>query len=97
MATLAAALPVAGNRNWPARDFWPVSILTVLLGVGVTVFLEWLDVAVRGVWACSDLVPVPPVFGFKVGFSPPLQWAIVPPLALWRTRRHGATGGEMVA
>lgn len=90
MATLAVAWIVAGNRDWPARGFWPAAVPTVLLGIGATVFLEWLNVEVREAWAYSGLMPVLPVFGFEVGLSPLLQWVAVPSLALWRARRHGA-------
>lgn len=89
MATLAVAWVVAGDRDWPTRGFWPVAVLAVPLGVGATVFLEWLNVVVREAWAYSDLMPVLPFFGFEVGLSPLLQWVVVPSLALWRARRHG--------
>lgn len=88
LATLAVAWLAMGNREWPARSFWPVAILAVLLGAGATVFLEWLNVVVWKSWAYSDLMPVLPVFGFKVGLSPLLQWIIVPSLALWRVHRN---------
>lgn len=84
LSMLAIALLVTGKRNWPARHFWVVTALTVLLGVGFTAFLEWLNVAVRKSWAYSGLMPVVPVFGFEVGLSPLLQWVIIPSLALWR-------------
>jgi hypothetical protein len=84
LGMLAAALLVIGHRDWPARHFWVVAALTVLLGVGFTVFLEWLNVVVWKSWAYSDLMPVLPILGFKVGLSPLLQWILVPSLALWR-------------
>lgn len=84
LSMLATALLVTGSRDWPARHFWGVAALTVLLGVGFTVFLEWLNVAVWKSWAYSSLMPVLPIFGFKVGLSPLLQWILVPSLALWR-------------
>ncbi len=86
---LAVALLVAGNRDWPVRNFWPVTILTVLLGTGFTIILEWLNVVVWKSWAYSSLMPVLPVLGFGVGLSPLLQWIVVPLLALWRAGRHG--------
>ena len=91
LGTLAIVMVVAGSRDWPARNFWLVAIFTVLLGVGATVFLEWLNVAVRKSWAYSSLMPVlPPVFGFGVGLSPVLQWVVVPALALTAARWAGS-------
>ncbi len=88
LSMLATALLVTGNRDWPVRHFWVVAALTVLLGVGSTVLLEWLNVAVWKSWAYSGLMPVLPVFGFKVGLSPLLQWILVPLLALWRVGQY---------
>lgn len=88
LGPLATALLVTGNRDWPARHFWVVTVLTVLLGVALTVFLEWLNVAVWKSWTYSSLMPVLPVFGFEVGLSPLLQWILVPSLALWRVGQH---------
>lgn len=84
LGMLATALLVTGNRDWPVRHFWVVAAPTVLLGVGLTIFLEWLNVAVWKSWAYSDLMPVLPIFGFQIGLSPLLQWILVPSLALWR-------------
>ncbi len=86
--TLAVALLVAGNRDWPVRNFWLVTVLTVLLGVGSTMLLEWLNVVIWKSWAYSSLMPVVPVLGFSVGLSPLLQWIVVPLLALWHVGRH---------
>lgn len=87
---LAVALLVAGNRDWPVRNFWLVAILTILLGASSTIVLEWLNVVVWKSWAYSSFMPVLPVLGFSVGLSPLLQWIVVPLIALWRAGRHGA-------
>jgi hypothetical protein len=84
----AVALLIAGNRDLPVHDFWRVAILTVLLGIGATMLLEWLNVVIWRSWAYSSLMPVLPIFGFDVGLSPLLQWIVVPLLALWRAGRH---------
>ncbi len=89
--TFVVALLVAGNRDWPVRNFWLVAVLTVLLGVGSTMLIEWLNVVIWKSWAYSNLMPVLPVLGFDVGLSPLLQWIVVPLLALWHVGRHGFT------
>lgn len=89
LSTLAVALLVVGRWDWPVRAFWLVAVLAVLLGVGSTVFLEWLNVVVRKSWTYSALMPVLPILGFDVGLSPLLQWIVVPSVALWRARQSG--------
>ncbi len=89
LGTFAAALLVAGDRDWPVRNFWSVTALTVLFGVGSTLFLEWLNVVIWKSWAYSSLMPVLPVFGFDAGLSPLLQWIIVPAVAIWCAGRRG--------
>ena len=87
IASLAIALISSGDRNWPARRFWPVAAVTLALGIAYTFFSEWFNIVVRKTWAYSELMPVIDVFGFDVGVSPLLQWIVIPALALWRSRR----------
>ena len=89
LSSLTIALVVAGDRAWPARGFWPVAALAVLLGLGYTAFSEWLNIVIRRAWQYSDLMPVVTVFGFEVGLSPLLQWVVVPSVAFWFARRRG--------
>ena len=64
----------------------------LLIGVGYTIYSEWLNTGSRASWACSGLMPVVP--GLGTGLSPILQWLVVPTAALrvatgawpWRSR-----------
>jgi hypothetical protein len=87
VSTLTLALVVAGNNDWPQRRFWPVAILTIVLGVGYTIFSEWLNVVVRASWAYSDWMPVITLFGLRIGLSPLLQWIVVPAAAFSMAKR----------
>ena len=78
-----------GNPAWPIRSFGRVVLATVLLGVGYTIFSEWLNIVVRKSWAYSSLMPVVSLFGLNIGVSPLLQWMAVPALALYAARRAG--------
>jgi len=78
--SLVTAIVLLANRNWPARRFRLVGILTMFFGLGYTVFSEWNNLVVRKSWAYSDLMPTMPPFG--TGLTPLLQWLIVPTLAL---------------
>lgn len=93
---LLAALLIVGVPDWPARSLGRVWAVLLLLGIGYTVYSEWLNVVVRGSWAYAPLMPRLPVLG--TGVSPLLQWVVVPTLALavaagappWRAQ--GASG-----
>lgn len=52
--------------------------LFLAMGIGYTVFSEWLNVEVRGTWAYTEQMPVLPPLG--TGLAPLLQWLIVPTL-----------------
>jgi len=77
---LVAALMIAGKKVWPTHQFWRVGVLTLVFGLGYTVFSEWLNVYVRGSWAYTKDMPTLPPFG--TGLTPVLQWLIIPILTL---------------
>ena len=96
LTAVMLALFVIGSSNWPAQGRRPVLVLTIIFGVGYTIFSEWLNIEVRGAWAYSDLMPVIPVI--SAGLSPILQWIVIPVaaynLALWKRapiKKSGAT------
>jgi hypothetical protein len=65
-------------------------LAAVLLGLGYTVFSEWLNVRIRQSWSYTEAMPV--LLPFGTGLAPFLQWLVVPGLALaiavsWGRRR----------
>lgn len=76
-STLVAALLVFG-RGWPTDRiaYRNVMITAIVLGVGYTIFSEWLNVNVRGAWAYGPWMPRIPPLG--TGLTPLLQWIVVP-------------------
>ena len=62
-----------------------IIVLTVLIGLGYTIFSEWLNTEIRETWAYSDLMPVIPII--DAGLSPILQWIVIPMLSFWWTSR----------
>lgn len=80
IATLTIALVVVGNKRWPDEVSTHVLLVTLALGVGYTIFSEWLNVIVRQSWAYSALMPIVPPL--NVGLSPLLQWVVVPVFSL---------------
>ncbi|HBS19000.1 MAG TPA: hypothetical protein DD835_14460 [Halomonas sp.] len=66
----------------------------VLVGVGITVAMEWHATLFSQRWEYAQLMPRVPWLG--TGLSPLLQWLILPPLMLWMARRH-RLGSEVVS
>lgn len=85
LAALIIALISAGTKGWPGERYNSVLGLTLALGVGYTIFSEWLNIVVRASWAYSPLMPVVPVIG--TGLSPLMQWIVIPAIALTGARR----------
>ena len=95
LSTLMGALAIWAPADWPARGRIAVLLTTVFLGLGYTIFSEWLNIEVRQAWAYRAWMPVIPII--NTGLSPVLQWVIIPVAAsVWAWRRpadaHGAQG-----
>lgn len=76
-----------------ALDTWPwrhIAVLAALLGAAYTVFSEWANTAILGSWAYAPSMPRIDLGGIEMGLSPLLQWLVLPPLAVYLTRRHAA-------
>jgi len=62
-----------------------VALSAIALGLGYTVFSEWLNVTLRQSWAYREIMPRLPLFG--TGITSLLQWLVIPALAYflaWR-------------
>ncbi len=81
---LALAIVITG-RGWPSRRYGHTAGVSVLLGVGYTIFSEWLNEHVRESWTYAAAMPRVPPFG--TGLSPLLQLIAVPTNAFWWPRR----------
>lgn len=87
LVSLVAALLLIGTRDWPARDFERVALVTIVFGIAYTGFSEWLNVSVRRSWAYSDWMPIIPLGSVRIGLSPLIQWVVVPMAAFAAVRR----------
>ena len=93
LLAIVSAIVLIGKFRWPLERRFPVLVFTVLLGFAYTWFSEWFNIEVRGSWAYGDMMPIVPVI--NMGFSPFLQWTILPIIAfLWTLRGQGAAGGQ---
>jgi hypothetical protein len=82
MSALLAALFLFGSGRWPGAGYRRVGVATILIGLGYTIFSEWLNIEVREAWAYRDLMPIIPVI--DAGLSPIAQWIVLPVLAFWQ-------------
>jgi hypothetical protein len=78
-AALIVAIVAARRLRWPIFG-GRMALAAVLLGLGYTVFSEWLNARIRQSWSYTEAMPVIPPLG--TGLSPLLQWLIVPGIAL---------------
>lgn len=78
--SLLVALALIGEAHWPRSGTRPVWLLLLGLGVGYTIYSEWLNVSVRQSWSYRPLMPTLPVIG--TGLAPLAQWIVIPTLVL---------------
>jgi hypothetical protein len=74
--SLLVAVALWGSADWPHEGARPIWFILVVLGIGYTIYSEWLNVSVRRSWAYSDWMPTLPFLG--TGLGPLLQWLVVP-------------------
>ena len=79
--SLLIVLSVADRPTWPRGGSRGIWLALLMLGVGYTLYSEWMNVNVRRSWAYSAWMPTLPTLG--VGLAPVLQWFVVPTLVLW--------------
>jgi hypothetical protein len=84
-ASLGAAWLMTGVHDWPEQGFGWVALAATIVGVGVTVVLEWLNVELWRNWSYATAMPRLPPLG--TGLTPVLQWLLLPTLCLVAARR----------
>jgi len=80
------------TRFWMIERSVAAFCLFATLGIGYTIFSEWLNTVVRQSWTYTETMPT--LFG--IGLSPVLQWLLVP-LALWGVMRFQAYSKSQLA
>jgi hypothetical protein len=93
VAALMLAILTARILGWPLLDA-RVMLAAVLLGLGYTVFSEWLNVGIRQSWSCTAAMPLLPPLG--TGLAPFLQWLVVPGVAFAITASWGRSPRRLV-
>lgn len=86
--SLFTALLFAGSPAWPKARYAATVTVTVILGLGYTVYSEWRNTVITHAWSYAPSMPT--VLG--VGLAPVAQWLVVPILTFWLLERHLASG-----
>ena len=76
LATYALAGIVLRCVDWPASRPWAGGAIAVTAAMAFTAWSEWYNVYRTGAWGYTSDMPT--IYG--VGFSPLLQWLIIPPV-----------------
>ena len=74
------------TRSWVSNPTKRNVMVFVLVGVVITILLEWLATSVLDRWAYAESMPTLPILG--TGLLPLTQWIVIPPLILWFVRRQ---------
>jgi len=75
----------AKSRRWFIAPRLRDLTTFLVIGIGITIGLEYLHTEITGRWTYGDQMPILPVLG--TGLSPLMQWLIMPILSLWYLRR----------
>lgn len=99
LSSLVIVLIVFNQRTWPNQAYWRVAGAALVVGLGYTLFSEWYNARIVGLWAYSELMPVLPAV--NLGLSPLVQWVVVPLTGFWWAGRilhgHAVAGGGRIA
>ncbi|GGJ42165.1 hypothetical protein GCM10011320_57190 [Neoroseomonas lacus] len=83
-AALAVAILLTRSWYWPIQGWRRVTMVATVMGLGYTVFSEWMNVDLRQSWTYTAAMPRLPPWG--TGLAPFLQWLLLPPLAMLAVR-----------
>lgn len=79
-ASLAVGLLLASRVTRRAHALATTLAATCAVGIGYTIYSEWVNVYVKGTWAYSGIMPILP--GLEVGLSPLVQWIVLPSVGI---------------
>lgn len=91
-AALVAALISTRESSLRHWRWVRIAALTSLIGLGYTVFSEWMNITWLRSWTYADSMPTLAIGGFKLGLTPVAQWLVVPPTALYLASRYRCDG-----
>lgn len=76
LTAFVAAMNYAKASNWYVSRSRKNLAIYLLVGIIITVFLEWLNTEVLDNWQYGEAMPTLPLLG--TGLSPLMQWVFLP-------------------
>lgn len=76
----------AQSRRWILEPTAIQMVGLVLVGIVITVVVEWIATELVHRWSYAEGMPTLP--GLGTGLVPLLQWILLPPLVVWFVRRQ---------
>jgi len=86
-AALTLVLAAAREGALERWRWGRIAALTAIAGTAYTAFSEWMNTEVVGNWAYSSAMPTLDLGGTEIGWTPLLQWLLLPALALHLGRK----------
>lgn len=83
--SMIAALALVGRPAWPNESCMRVGAVVLVIGVGYTMYSEYINTVVRRSWSYSEWMPTLPWVG--TGLAPLTQWIAVPIVAIVAAKR----------
>lgn len=83
-ALFLVAAAIFRDFTWPVRRPWHGGVAVIAGGLTYAALSEWYNVYQVRAWAYADSMPL--IFG--IGFTPLLQWLVVPVLAIFAFRHR---------
>jgi hypothetical protein len=77
---------ISGTRDWIRRPSGATLGAFVVIGLIVTIALEYWATQLGARWEYAEQMPRLPLLG--TGLAPLLQWLLIPPLVIWLVRRQ---------
>jgi hypothetical protein len=84
---LLSSLILLRERAAPRWRWARIAALTVVLGMSYTVFSEWMNLTVLRSWTYAESMPTITLGEAQIGLTPLVQWLVVPPSALYLSRK----------
>jgi hypothetical protein len=86
-AALALALTGTRARSLSSWHWRTIVLATTVVGMAYAVTSEGMNTSLRPAWQYSALMPTLRLGAIPIGLSPLAQWLVLPPLALYLSRR----------
>jgi hypothetical protein len=86
LVAFGAVAAATRSRTWILEPTALQVIGFVVIGILITVVVEWIGTEIVHRWSYAERMPTLPLLG--TGIVPLIQWMLLPPLVVWFVRRQ---------